>query len=62
MQLPWQGGLQVRLQELATPTIAQLEGQVYPVSLLLGHGASIGEVKAKVIHSLTTGAADRYCR
>lgn len=52
MQFAGQRGLQVLLQKLAIPPVTALEVHVDPMSMLLGHGASIGETRAKVIHSL----------
>ena len=48
-----QESLQVGLKKLALPPMPVLEGQVHAVGLVLrGHGGSIGEDEAKIIHSL----------
>ena len=52
VQLPGQGSFKILFQELAMPAIAGLERHVNPVpGILVGHGFSIGEYKANVIHS-----------
>jgi hypothetical protein len=47
------GSLQVCLEELATPTIAELEGQIHSMALILRrHEAIIGEEKENISTSL----------
>jgi len=46
VELPGQGSLQIGLQELDLPALAIHEGHVNPVSIILGHGFSIGEEEA----------------
>jgi len=50
MQLAGQGGFQVRLQELALPSVSVLKVQVHTVTLVVGHGIIIGEEQANLIY------------
>jgi hypothetical protein len=43
VQLPEQGSLQVSLNELALPSIPELEGQINPAAIIPGHGVILGE-------------------
>ncbi|MGB8032107.1 MAG: hypothetical protein WCF30_20850 [Terracidiphilus sp.] len=49
VQLLGQRSLQILLEKLTMPAIAELEGHVYPMTIILGHGRIIGEQTTKTI-------------
>jgi hypothetical protein len=55
-----QGSLQVRLKKLALPAIAELEVQINPAAIILGHGIIVGEQKTKLSTSLHLGGEKCY--